>query len=336
MTQAAADRARVAGAAVVLALALFLVLRGGGEDGPPDTLAELVPAGRARLRAPVARTRTARRTRASPGSPAASRRSRGCATRSPARSPPARSRSSATCGRGSGDEAAYAAVSPADTLLLAAVADRPRAEALVARIGNLDTAATHRGVRVLSAGPTSLAFVRDDVLAVGTAAAVRAAIDRAQGEGDALAGRDRLRAGDRGPARRPHARRLRVRPGRPRGARRARRAARRRRRAARPPGARGRRRRARRRGGPACGSAARLAGGGPEDASFTPVLVERVPEAAVAYLGVQDASRGWCACSAASAPGRPSTRCARCSPTTPASTSTASSSRRSRARSRSP
>ena len=36
-----------------------------------------------------------------------------------------------------GDELAYAAVSPADSVVLAAVADRPRAEALVARVGNL-------------------------------------------------------------------------------------------------------------------------------------------------------------------------------------------------------
>ena len=160
----------------------------------------------------------------------------------------------------------------------------------MARIGNLDTAATHRGVRVLSAGPTSLAFVRDDVLAVGTAAAVRGAIDRAQGEGDALAGAPLY---ERATADRPGGRTLDLYAS-----------------------AQGVREVLAARDGllgtagtlldregleAAAASlaaeedglrvAARLAGGGSEDASFTPVLVERVPEAAVAYLGVKTVSR---------------------------------------------
>ena len=189
-----------------------------------------------------------------------------------------------------GDEAAYAAVSPADTLLLASVADRAGAEALVARIGNLDRAATYRGVRVLSAGPTSLAFVRDDVLAVGSEAAVRAAVDRAQGEGAALA--DATPYG-RATADRPAGRTLDVYAS-PQGvrerARPARRPLGRARHAARPPGLE------------AAGAAlsaeaaglrvdARLAGGDPGTASFSRCCVERVPEAAVAYLGMRSASR---------------------------------------------
>ncbi len=85
-----------------------------------------------------------------------------------------------------GDEIAYAAVSPTDSVVLAAVADRPKAEALVARIGNLSAAERYRGVRVLVAGPTALAFV-GGFLAVGTEAAVHAAVDRDHGDGERLA-----------------------------------------------------------------------------------------------------------------------------------------------------
>ena len=91
-----------------------------------------------------------------------------------------------------GDELAYAAVSPTDSVVLAAVADRPRAEALVARVGNLSAAEQYRGVRVLLAGTTAIAFV-GGYLAVGTEAAVRAAVDREQGEGDRLADRAAFR-----------------------------------------------------------------------------------------------------------------------------------------------
>ncbi|MET0817686.1 MAG: DUF3352 domain-containing protein, partial [Solirubrobacteraceae bacterium] len=158
MTRSRGIALAVAGGAVVLALALFLLLR-GGEDGPADTLAELVPPGTlvyAHLSTDPGREEDARFARLAGGFPAVAR---------------LRDSLAGVVAPGAftlerdirpwlGDEAAYAAVSPTDTLLLAAVADRARAEALVARIGNLDTAATHRGVRVLSAGPTSLAFVR--------------------------------------------------------------------------------------------------------------------------------------------------------------------------------
>ena len=234
-----------------------------------------------------------------------------------------------------GDEAAYAAVSPADTLLLAAVADRAGAEALVARIGNLDTAATHRGVRVLSAGPTSLAFVRDDVLAVGTAAAVRAAIDRAQGEGDTLAGSPLY---ERATAGRPGGRTLDLYAS-----------------------AQGVREILAARDGLLGTAGALLDREGLEAAAASLAAEEdglRIARAArgrrvrgrVVHAGPRRARAGGGRglprredglapdprARPPRRPGRPSTRCARCSPTTPASTSTASSSRRSRARSRSP
>ena len=132
-----------------------------------------------------------------------------------------------------GDEIAYAAVSPTDSVVLAAVADRPKAEALVARIGNLSAAERYRGVRVLVAGPTALAFV-GDFLAVGTEAAVHAAVDRDQGDGERLADLPAYRASVRRPAARAVGRRVRIGRRRARGARAARRAARRARRAARP------------------------------------------------------------------------------------------------------
>jgi hypothetical protein len=289
VTRAQGIALAIAGAAIVLAIGLFLVLRGGGHDGPRDTLAELVPAGSlvyAHLSTDPDRAEDARFARLADGFPAVTRLRDSLAG--------AVAPGAFTLERDIrpwlGDEAAYAAVSPADTLLLAAVADRPRAEALVARIGNLDTAATHRGVRVLSAGPTALAFVRDDVLAVGTAAAVRAAIDRAQGAGDALADAS---AYQRVTAGRPGGRTLDVYAS-AQGVREVL--------AARDGvlGAAGAL--VDREGLEAAGAAftaeatglrvsARLAGGGPEDASFTPVLVERVPQAAVAYLGVRTLSR---------------------------------------------
>ena len=188
-----------------------------------------------------------------------------------------------------GDEIAYAAVSPTDSVVLAAVADRPKAEALVARIGNLSAAERYRGVRVLVAGPTALAFV-GDFLAVGTEAAVRAAVDRDQGDGARLAD---LPAYRRASAGRPAERSvdayasaagvrtvLAPRDGllgalgalldRP--------------------------------GLTAAGASltaeseglrthVRLAGGAPRDAAFEPVLLERVPERAAAYLGVRGALR---------------------------------------------
>ena len=68
-------------------------------------------------------------------------RARGCATQLAARGRARRrSTSRATCGRGSATSSPTRRVAPADSLVLAAVADRPRAEALVARVGNLDAA----------------------------------------------------------------------------------------------------------------------------------------------------------------------------------------------------
>jgi hypothetical protein len=188
-----------------------------------------------------------------------------------------------------GDELAYAAVSPADSLVLAEVADRPRAEALVARIGNLSGAAQYRGVRVLVAGPTALAFV-GDFLAVGTEAAVRGAVDRDQGEGSRLSDLAAYRrATDGAPAERSvvaYASAAGVREVlAPRGGL---------------LGALGAL--LDRPGLVAAGAAVtaeeqglrahvRLSGGAPRDAAFEPLLLERVPEDAAAYLGVRGAPR---------------------------------------------
>ena len=189
-----------------------------------------------------------------------------------------------------GDEVAYAATSATDSLVLAAVADRPKAQALVARIGNLDAAERYRGVAVLQAGASALAFVGEDFLAVGTLPAVRAAIDRAAGEGDALAdsGAYGRAAEDRPPERSldayasadgvrtvlaPRTGALGVlgalldRPGLS-----------------------------------AAGAAVsaedaglranvRAVGGAPRGAGFSPVLLERVPEAAAAYAGARNGPR---------------------------------------------
>ena len=91
-----------------------------------------------------------------------------------------------------GDELAYAAVSPADSRRARRGRGPAARRALVARIGNLSGAARYRGVRVLVAGPTALAFV-GGFLAVGTEPAVRAAIDLEQGDGRALADEPRYR-----------------------------------------------------------------------------------------------------------------------------------------------
>jgi hypothetical protein len=188
-----------------------------------------------------------------------------------------------------GDELAYAAVSPADSVVLAAVADRARAEALVARVGNLSGAGQYRGVRVLVAGPTALAFA-GGFLAVGTEPAVRAAIDLEQGDGRSLAADPAYR---RAAAGRPAERSLDAyasaagvrsvlapRDGLP--------------------GVLGAL--LDRPGLTAVGAAltageeglrahVRLAGGAPGDAAFEPVLLERVPEQAAAYAGVRGALR---------------------------------------------
>ncbi len=188
-----------------------------------------------------------------------------------------------------GDELAYAAVSPADSVVLAAVADRPKAEALVARVGNLSRAERYRGVRVLVAEETALAFT-GGFLAVGTEAAVRTAIDRDQGVGDRLADLPAYRRAFDG---RPRERSLDAFAS-----------------------AAGVREVLAPRDGllgalgalldrPGLTSAdasvtaeadglraqVRLAGGAPRDGAFEPVLLEQVPEAAAAYVGVRGALR---------------------------------------------
>ena len=172
-------------AVALLALAGGLVCARGGDGAPPDTAARLVPAsalayvhvstdpGRA------ADARFAARAAALP--PLTRLRDQLVAAVAPQSLDVARD-----VRPWLGDELAYAAVSPADSIVLAAVADRPRAEALVARVGNLSGASAYRGVQLLVAGTTAIAFV-GDFLAVGTEPAVRAAIDRDQGEGDRLA-----------------------------------------------------------------------------------------------------------------------------------------------------
>jgi hypothetical protein len=188
-----------------------------------------------------------------------------------------------------GDELAYAAVSPFDSLVLAEVDDRPKADAFVARIGNLSGAAQYRGVRVLVAGQTALAFV-GDFLAVGTEAAVRAAVDRHRGDGAALADVVGFRrVADGAPAARSV---LAYAPAN--GVREV---------LARRDGLLGTLGvLLDRRGLDFAGAAVtaeegglrahvRLAGGAPPDAAFEPLLLERIPEDAAAYLGIRGAPR---------------------------------------------
>jgi hypothetical protein len=283
-------RALVALAAVaVLALAGGVVCASsGGEQAPPDDAARLVPADAlayVHLSTDPDRAADRRLVRLAAALPTVTRlRDQVTAAISPQAFDLERD-----VRPWLGDELAYAAVSPADSLVLAEVADRPKAEALVARIGNLSGAAQYRGVRVLVAGPTALAFV-GDFLAIGTEAAVRAAVDREQGDGARLADLGAYRRADDGaPAdcsvvayasaagvREVLAPRAGVlgalgalldRPGLV-----------------------------------AAGAAVtaeegglrahvRLAGGAPRDADFEPLLLERVPEDAAAYLGVRGAAR---------------------------------------------
>ena len=160
--------------------------RGGGEEGPPDTAAELVPAGAlayVHLSTDPGREADRRLVRLAGALPPLVRlRDRAVGAVSPQAFDLERD-----VRPWLGAELAYAAVSPTDSLVLAAVADRPKANALVARVGNLSGAARYRGVQVLVAGASALAFV-GDFLALGTEPAVRAAIDRDQGEGESLAG----------------------------------------------------------------------------------------------------------------------------------------------------
>ena len=271
-------------AVAVVALAAGLVCARGGEEGPRDAAAALVPADAlvyVHLSTEPDR-RLARLAEALP--PIARARDRLAGAIAPRAFDVERDVLPWL-----GDELAYAAVSPTDSIVLAAVADRPKAEALVARIGNLSSAARHRGVRVLVAGATAIAFV-GDFLALGTEPAVRAAIDRAAGEGDGLDGASGYaHALDGAPAERSvtaYASAAGVREVL----------------AARGglPGALGAL--LDRPGLTAAGAAVtaeedglrahvRLAGGAPEDAGFAPVLLERIPEGAAAYLGVRGGLR---------------------------------------------
>jgi hypothetical protein len=284
------SRRALAALAVVAALALAagLVYGGGGEQAPPDEAARLVPASAlayVHLSTDPDREADRRFARRAAALPAITRlRDQLAAAISPTAFDVDRD-----VRPWLGDELAYAAVSPADSLVLAAVADRPKAEALVARIGNLSAAAEYRGVRVLVAGRTALAFV-GDFLAVGTEPAVRAAVEREQGEGARLAD---LAAFERALADTPADRSV----------------------VAYASGA-GVRTVLAPRGGvlgalgalldrpglTAAGATltaepgglrahARLLGGAARDATFEPVLLERVPERAAAYLGVRGAPR---------------------------------------------
>ena len=188
-----------------------------------------------------------------------------------------------------GAELAYAAVSPTDSLVLAAVADRPKAQALVARIRNLSRVERYRGVRLLVAGSTAVAFV-GDFLAFGTEAAVRAAVDCDQGASERLAALPAYRrASDDMPEGRSldaYASAAGVREViAPRDGL---------------LGALGAL--LERPGLTAVGASltaeeqglrahVRLAGGAPRDTGFEPLLIERVPESAAAYAGVRGALR---------------------------------------------
>jgi hypothetical protein len=282
-------RALVALAAVVaFSVAAGLVFGDGEEAGPPDEAAGLVPANAlayVHLSTDPGREADARFGELAAALPPLARlRDQAAAAIAPAAFDVDRD-----VRPWLGDELAYAAVSPADSIVLAAVADRPKAEALVARIGNLSSAREHRGVPVIVAGQTAIAFV-GDFLALGTEPAVRAAIDRDAGVGAALADAA------------PYARVL---AGAPAGRTLAAYAS-----------GDGVRQVLAPRGGPlgalgalldrpgleAAGGVlvaepdglraqVRLAGGAPRDAAFEPVLLERVPEDAAAYLGVRSAAR---------------------------------------------
>jgi Protein of unknown function (DUF3352) len=275
-------------AVALLALTAGLVCAGDGEQGPADRAARLVPAGAlayVHLSTDPERAEDARLARFAQALPSVTRlRDRIVAAVSPRAFDLERD-----VRPWLGDELAYAAVSPVDSVVLAAVADRARAEALVARVGNLSGAQRYRGVQVLVAGPTALAFA-GGFLAVGTEAAVRAAIDLDQGDGDALADSPEYRRANAG---HPDERSLDAYAS-----------------------AAGVRQVLVPRGGllgalgalldrpgmTAVGASVtaeeagvraslRLAGGAPRDAAFVPVLLERVPERAAAYVGVRSALR---------------------------------------------
>ena len=90
-----------------------------------------------------------------------------------------------------GDEAAFAlldtASTRADSLLLLSVRDRARADAFLERAAGSRGTTTYRGVEVRRYTGVSVAFA-GGFLAIGQDASVRAAIDRSQGRGAALSG----------------------------------------------------------------------------------------------------------------------------------------------------
>jgi hypothetical protein len=280
-------QAAALGAVALVALVAGLVCaRGGG--GPADEAARLVPASAlvyVHLSTDRDREEDARLARYAVAQPAVARlRDRIVAAISPTAFDIERD-----VRPWLGDELAYAALSPSDSLVLAAVADRPKAQALIARIANLSSSRRYRGVRVLLAGPTALAFV-GGFLAVGTEAAVEAAVDRAHGTGERLSELPAYRHAAEG---RPDDRSLDAyasaagvrevlasrdgllgtlgalldRPGLT---------------------AAGASVSAEERG---LRARVRLAGGAPRDSSFEPELLERVPERAAAYVGVRGAPR---------------------------------------------
>ena len=180
--RAAAALAAVA-AVAVLALVAGLVCAGGG-GAPPDEAARLVPAGAlvyVHLSTDRDRAGDARLARFAQALPAVARLRAQIVGAISARAFDIERDVRPWLG----DELAYAAVSADDSVVLAAVEDRPKAEGLIARAGNLSRAEPYLGVRVISAGPTAIAFV-GDFLAVGTEPAVHAAIDLEQGDGDRL------------------------------------------------------------------------------------------------------------------------------------------------------
>ena len=281
-------RTRIALAAVAaIALAAGLVFAAGG-DAPADEAAHLVPAGAlvyVHLSTDPDREHDARLARFADKLPAVARLRDSIVD---AISPQA-----FDIGRDVrpwlGDELAYAATSPADSVVLAAVRNRARAQALIARVRNLSSSARYRGVRVLAAGPTAIAFA-GDFLAVGTEPAVHAAIDLAQGDGDALSDLPAYRRASEGQpddhsldayASAAGVRDILVRREGVLGALGA---------LLERPGleAVGASLTAERRG---LRAHVRLAGGAPRGASFEPALVERVPERAAAYVGVRSAAR---------------------------------------------
>jgi Protein of unknown function (DUF3352) len=88
-----------------------------------------------------------------------------------------------------GKEAALALLQPtgdtASSLVIVDVADRAKAEQFIARAGSRATLSRWRGVRILQFGTAAAAFV-DDHLVIGRSDAVQLAIDRAKGVGTAL------------------------------------------------------------------------------------------------------------------------------------------------------